>query len=357
MSTISKPSVDVVIPCYNYGRYLERCVQSVLSQEGVDVRILIIDDLSKDNSVEVAERLVAADKRVNLLKHVVNKGLVETANDGVIDWARAKYTLLLSADDALTAGALRRATSVMEAHPEVGMAYGMALVFAEDREMAPTEDPRSFDYRLITGGEFIKRACTDWCGVASPTALVRTEVQHLVGGLDPRFPHTCDMEIWLRLATCSDVAALSTTQAYYRRHETNMSTAYMDRPLTDLREQLATVEAVLGVWGKDMPGAQEWLTLMKDRIAKQACWMAGLAYERGDRKSGLICLEFARQNDRSIVGSRPWLRAQAKRLLGGGAIRMLRGSKEAKNASYSPFKRGEMFGWWPKFGTQATMTI
>lgn len=357
MSDPTKPSVDVVIPCYNYAHYLERCVHSVLSQEGVNVRILIIDDVSKDNSVEVAERLVASDPRVNLLKHAVNKGLVGTANDGVIDWATAKYTLLLSADDALTAGALRRATSVMEAHPEVGMAYGMALVVSEDVEMVPTDDPLTFDYRVMTGGEFIERACTDWCGVASPTALVRTEVQHLVGGLDPRFPHTCDMEIWLRLATRSGVAALNTVQAYYRRHDTNMSSAYMERPLSDLREQLGTVEAVLGVWGKDMPGAPTWLRMMKDRIAKQACWMAGLAYERGNKDGGKICLDFAKQNDPSIVTSRSWLRAQAKRLLGGALIRMIRGSQESKHASYSPFMRGKTFGWWPKLGAQAKMTL
>ena len=106
-----RPSVDVVVPCYNYGRYLEHCVQSVLSQQGVDIRVLIIDDVSKDNSVEVAERLAKADARVSVLKHTVNKDLVGTANDGVIDWATAKYTLLLSADDALTPGALRRAST------------------------------------------------------------------------------------------------------------------------------------------------------------------------------------------------------------------------------------------------------
>ncbi|RYZ14506.1 MAG: glycosyltransferase family 2 protein [Alphaproteobacteria bacterium] len=196
-----RPSVDVVIPCYNYGHYLEHCVQSVLSQQDVDVRVLIIDDVSRDNSVEVAERLAAADPRVSVLKHTVNKGLVGTANDGVIDWARAKYTLLLSADDALTQGALRRAASVMDAHPDVAVAYGMALVITENSDMTPAEDERSFEYKIISGDDFIERACTSWCGVASPTALIRTDAQHEVGGLDPRFPQTCDMEIWLRLAT------------------------------------------------------------------------------------------------------------------------------------------------------------
>ena len=46
-------SVDVVVPCYNYGRYLRACVGSILSQRDVDVRVLIIDDKSSDDSAEM----------------------------------------------------------------------------------------------------------------------------------------------------------------------------------------------------------------------------------------------------------------------------------------------------------------
>ncbi|WDR02949.1 glycosyltransferase family A protein [Devosia algicola] len=46
-------TVDIVVPCYNYARYLGQCVESVLSQQKVSVRVLIIDDCSTDNSAEV----------------------------------------------------------------------------------------------------------------------------------------------------------------------------------------------------------------------------------------------------------------------------------------------------------------
>jgi glycosyltransferase involved in cell wall biosynthesis len=94
--------VDVAIPCYNYGKYLEYCVGTILSQRDVDVRVLIIDDCSPDDTARVAERLVASDSRVSYTKNERNLGLVGTANRGVIEWATAPYTLLLSADDALT---------------------------------------------------------------------------------------------------------------------------------------------------------------------------------------------------------------------------------------------------------------
>ena len=49
-TAVSLPTVSVIVPCYSYGAVLEGCVESVLSQRGVDVRVLIIDDCSPDDS-------------------------------------------------------------------------------------------------------------------------------------------------------------------------------------------------------------------------------------------------------------------------------------------------------------------
>ena len=59
--------VDVVIPCYNYGKFLSDCVGGALDdQPGTDVRVLIIDDASQDDSAEIARKLAAADDRVEV---------------------------------------------------------------------------------------------------------------------------------------------------------------------------------------------------------------------------------------------------------------------------------------------------
>lgn len=53
--------VDVIIPCYNYGRFLRGCVESVLGQKGVDVGVVIVDDRSTDHSAAVSDALVQQD--------------------------------------------------------------------------------------------------------------------------------------------------------------------------------------------------------------------------------------------------------------------------------------------------------
>src|SRR5262245_16993901 len=115
--------VSVVIPCYNYGHYLPDAVGSALSQDGVEVEVVIVDDKSTDNSAEVAAALAAGDPRVRLIRHETNLRHIATYNDG-LDAVTGDYVLLLSADDLLTPGALHRAAQLMEAEPTVGMVYG-----------------------------------------------------------------------------------------------------------------------------------------------------------------------------------------------------------------------------------------
>src|SRR5262249_14381598 len=85
-------SVSVVIPCYNYGHFLQDAVTSVLDeQEGVDVRVLIIDDASHDDSAAVAAKIAANDSRVEVAVHAANKGNIATYNEGLLEWADGDY--------------------------------------------------------------------------------------------------------------------------------------------------------------------------------------------------------------------------------------------------------------------------
>lgn len=117
----------MVVPCFRYGRFLRECVESVLTQSGPELRVLIIDDASPDTTAEVAEGLVCSDPRVSYCRHTSNQGLIATANEGIA-WARADHMLLLSADDYLLPGALSRSVELMDDHPSVAFTFGGAVV-------------------------------------------------------------------------------------------------------------------------------------------------------------------------------------------------------------------------------------
>jgi hypothetical protein len=344
-------SVDVVIPCYNYAHFLSLCVESVLVQTGVDVRILIIDDASSDNTEEVATELAKTSARITFRRSPKNKGLIATANEGIIDWATAKYSLLLSADDALTRGALDRAAKVMDSHGEVGMTYGMSYIISDDAGIVESPHSDSFRYRIVSGPHFLKQVCEHWQGVPTPTAVVRTALQHRIGGYHPGLRQTSDAEMWMRIATQAPIAAIHTPQGFYRWHGANMSSAYTERALSDLDEQYKTIQEVHRTWGANIDGFPSWIKMAKLRLARQAYWMAGLAIERGDLNGAASCFNFAKE-----VGSSPWLatsgwKAHIKKVAGptliGGVKRWLGRRPTSGSASFSPFIPGEIFGWWP----------
>lgn len=79
-----QPTIDVVIPNYNYGHYLLECADSVLSQSGINIRLLIIDNASEDNSASVARDLAAHDKRVELLLRSKMRGRMPPSTQGLI---------------------------------------------------------------------------------------------------------------------------------------------------------------------------------------------------------------------------------------------------------------------------------
>jgi glycosyltransferase involved in cell wall biosynthesis len=221
--------IDVFIPCYNYGRFLYQSVNSVLSQVGVDVRALVIDDASPDNTAEVASALAREDSRVTVIRHSTNKGHINTYNEG-IEWASADYMLLLPADDYLLPGALRRAAKLMNAHPEVGFTFGNVIELINNGNKRPLESiikpTNDSEQRILDGREFIELTGAEGNQVVTCSAVVRTGLQKLLGGYREELPHAGDMEMWLRFAAHASVGYIFAHQGVYRRHDASMSAAY-----------------------------------------------------------------------------------------------------------------------------------
>src|SRR5215469_14104785 len=215
--------VDVVVPCYQYGHFLRQCVRSVLTQDVQDVRVLIIDNASTDSTLEIARQLAEEDSRVEISAHRSNLGAVASFNEG-IDWARADYFLVLCADDLLSSGALAKAVDLMERNPEVVFTYGAAEVITESGFTESIRNDNDVHWWLMPGRALLMRFFRAvYCHVPSPTAVVRTSAQRRAGYYRAQLPHSCDLEMWMRLACLGRVAETNCVQGYVRRHARNRS--------------------------------------------------------------------------------------------------------------------------------------
>lgn len=265
--------VAVVIPCYNYGRYLEACVASVLTQPGVTTQVHIIDDASTDGSPEIAEAIARHDTRVRLTCHQQNRGHIATYNEG-LSTVDSDYVVLLSADDMLAPGALSRAAALMEKFPSVGLVYGHPQAFDTEPRQS-SDSPRNWS--VWRGQRWIKAQFRRGLSIInSPEAVVRTSVQHQAGYYRPELPHSGDLEMWLRIADISDVGRVNgVDQAYRRLHGANMMTTSYGTLLRDLEERVRAYESFLAGARLSAPRIDSLRSIVNRRMAMEALeWSA-----------------------------------------------------------------------------------
>lgn len=276
-------TVTVVIPCFNYGRYLRDAVTSCLELQGVAVDVLIVDDCSPDETSEVGPSLAAQDSRVHYVRHESNRGHIATYNHGLA-LARRDYVALVSADDILTPGSLDRAVAALDATPEASFVYGPCLSTSEGKpglqHRALGSQSASCSLRVTPGKEWSGRLFQLGKNVIhSPEVVARNSALKAVGGYRPELPHSGDLEMWLRLASVGDVIEVQgPAQAVRRFHSSNMSMSYPWANVQDL-EQVEAAFACYDDWAAQRsPDHVSQLATARSAIAKRAVRSAARAF-------------------------------------------------------------------------------
>jgi glycosyltransferase involved in cell wall biosynthesis len=313
------PIVSVVIPCYNYGRFLTTCVRSVLTQRGVRARVLIIDDASQDDSAAIATRLAAQHPEVEALIHEVNRGHIATYNEGLLKWAYGDYVTLLSADDELPAGSLERSVHLMESHPNVGMVYGGIEEFGENSTPSPSPARRSTDI-VYSGKKWLRKRCRQAVNVVpTPGTVLRLGVQQRIGGYDPRLTHAGDFDMWLRAALVADIGYIKgRPQGRYRIHSSSMSHEVYQESLGDVRQRKLVFDSLFTNHARELAQADVPAAPIYARLAGQPLWWACRAYEKGDPDPAAVaeCVAFAQETYPAVESLRPYRALQRRQKVG-----------------------------------------
>ncbi len=127
--------VTVLVAAYNAQDYLEECLDSLSAQTLRDIQIVCIDDASTDSTPEILRRYAASDGRFRVLECQRNSGQAVARNLG-IGVADGEYITMLDADDMLSADALERAASVLDANPDTGSVL-FRLVYSDENGNSP----------------------------------------------------------------------------------------------------------------------------------------------------------------------------------------------------------------------------
>lgn len=199
------PLVSIVTPSYNQARYLEEAMNSVLEQNYPNIEYIVMDGGSTDGSLEIIKKVA---NRLAYWESQQDKGQTDAINKG---FARARGEVLawLNSDDLLLPGAVSTALAYLEAHPEVGMVYGDAmLINAEGRKVGMFPAAQTDLKRLKQG----------YVHIPQQASFFRAELWRKVGPLDPTFYFAMDYDLWVRLAREAPLVYLSQPWASFRLH-------------------------------------------------------------------------------------------------------------------------------------------
>jgi glycosyltransferase involved in cell wall biosynthesis len=308
-------TVEVIVPCYKYGHFLRDCVNSVLRQSWHALTVVIINDASPDNTDVIADAIAREDSRVSVIHHRENRGHIASYNEALARTA-ADYTLILSADDLLTPGALERAVTALRLAPAAGLCFGDDVPF-QDGSLLPDLDevPGDVSISFEAYDDFLLRSCrSGQTPIQAPTAIMRTTVQRTVGGFLADLPHSGDTEIWLRIAAEGGVVRVGAQQAYRRLHARNMSLEYP--AVNRLREQ----ERAFAVHFEYMASRGQSLTdarrLLVKQLGESAMWLASRAFDDGDTALAEDARNYAATTFPEIVSSPEFRRLRLKQAAG-----------------------------------------
>jgi glycosyltransferase involved in cell wall biosynthesis len=250
--------VSVIVPLYNTERYVAECIGSVLDQTLQEVEVLVIDDGSRDRSVEIVNVIAERDSRVRLLQHPggANLGVSRTRRLGIME-ASGKYIAYLDADDAFEPSKLERQVSLLEGHPPCLLCHtGVKAITVpvEDQEHSRLIEfqahsytrawnafrPKITEYYFLDRHEALKANA-----ICNSSALVVADaVQSAVAASRQLFQFE-DFAQWALLATKGPFVYTPERLTLYRVHSESSSFSIHGRNF--LKHLYATIEFLLTV--------------------------------------------------------------------------------------------------------------
>lgn len=225
MNNDNQPLVSVIIPSYNHGHYLGRCLQSLVDQSYPNWEAIIVDNHSSDDTDVVVAKF--ADERIQLLK-IRNDGVIAVSRNMGIRSARGEWLAFLDSDDWWTTDKL-----------QVCMTKGTGAVdFIYHRLKISTTARRFFQRNTIKTWRVKRPVMMDLMlagnAIATSSVVVRTSIVQAVGGMneDKNVVAAEDYNTWLKIAHLSDnFEYIPRILGFYTVHAMGMSQRDMSIPM------------------------------------------------------------------------------------------------------------------------------
>ena len=228
------PLLTIMMPSYNYGRFLRQAIESILSQDFTDFEFIIVEDGSSDDSPDIIREYMRQDKRIAATFHPQNGGMLERVNEGTA-LAKGKYIHYLAADDFRYPGFLQKCMNTLQQRPELGMCCSQFHYGNDEKLLLETcgfESDNSilFLEPKVMVDAFYKKNLK----IFALAAILKTGLITQYGGFDPKLYYFSDWYLLNEIAFNHPLALIREPLSRFRIHDCNFSNIYRHNKKTKM---------------------------------------------------------------------------------------------------------------------------
>lgn len=214
---MQKPLITVIISSYNHAPYIKQLIETIVNQSYgyKNIELLVFDDCSSDNSVQILQELSDLYQFV-FIPNKVNKGICANINKGIA-LSKGKYICITGSDDLWALDKLDKQVAHMEKNPLTAVCSGNVIrIDTNGQELSPEKQLYAPAKRYNFENVFLRAF-----PFSSTCAMIRKSVFEVVGVYDETLKVE-DYYMWLKIAFAGyPLDLLEDTLGYYRIHETN----------------------------------------------------------------------------------------------------------------------------------------
>lgn len=235
---MSEDLVSVIVPSYNYEKYIIECLQSIVNQDYEQIELIIVDDFSKDNSRNLIKKFIEQNgesKRfvnIKYIENTKNEGAHYTINRG-IQQAEGRYIAVINADDLYEKNRFSAVIPKMKKE-NANIAFSNIEVINGESLLAQGEEAEGFrkiQIRIDESSQVSYALMIQNVSISTGNMIFTKELYNKLGGFK-EYKYIHDWDFILRAALIEEPLYIKETKYYYRLHNENSF-----RDLGDIADQ------------------------------------------------------------------------------------------------------------------------
>lgn len=221
---MNNPLVTIIIPSYNHARYVGYTIDSILKQTLQDFELLIIDDNSTDNSLEIIRKF--HDPRIKITVLDKNIGMCRASNLCIAE-AKGKFLTIIASDDIMKVDNLEKKVNFLQNNPQYGAVFSQIEIIDENNKTI-NKKTKKFEkiFPAITQNcnQLLNHFFNKGNYLAAPTFLAKTEFVKKINGFNDLLCQAHDFDMWVRICLNNyEIEVLSEKLVQYRQFTTSQS--------------------------------------------------------------------------------------------------------------------------------------